>query len=669
MNEERNPRIVAVTRKRRAGAHARVIHWIFLLMLGVSTGSYAGHTWRVVILPGADPTQPAVQEQIRSIRSSIAAVAPDGVEFYTDSLDDLRFDSEDLLPEFLSLMKRKYENKQVDVVIGLADFSLDFTKKYHDEIWPGIPVVIASIADTRQKDLPPEFAYLPWHFDLAGTLALAEALQPNARRLVVVSGVAKLDLRLAQRAAETARARPSRDWAVELWSGLTVPELQQRLATLDRDTAVLYTTMYRDRNGRTFFPYEVVAPMAKASSAPLYSWYPTYFGHGMTAGSVISFEANGRLTGELAASILLDKTPPQSATAAPSASHCLADVGMIEKFGLQADALPEGCELINVPPTLWREYRGVVLIAVAVVLLQALTIAALLWQRRRRRIAEENATLRLAELARAGRFALAGELSASIAHEVGQPLGAILSNADAAGMMLEGEPETGELQSALADIRRDALRANQVVQRLRALLQKHTLKLSPIDLNSAFDEALTFLDLEANRRHIAIESNLAAEHTLVQGDRVQLQQVLLNLAINAMDAMEDTPPAQRMLSISTRLAEHGYELVVADRGHGIPADAGERLFDSLYTTKPHGMGLGLSIVRTIVSTHGGHVSAALRESGGSVFTVWLPAIAGIYPVAGGPRPDRPAEPVELTFHQQHKEDNRETSRRSRHPCR
>lgn len=671
MNEERNSRIVAVSRKRRAGVDARVIRWIFLFMLGASTWAHAGHPWRVVILPGADPTQPAVQEQIRSVRSSIAAVAPDGVEFYTDSLDDLRFDSKDLMPEFLSLMKRKYENKQVDIVIGLADFSLDFAKKYHEEIWPGVPVVIASITDTRQKDLPPEFAYLPWHFDLDGTLALAEALQPNARRLVVVSGVAKLDLRLAQRAAETARARQSRRWAVELWSGLTVPELQQRLAALDRDTAVLYTTMYRDRNGRTFFPYEVVAPMAKASSAPLYSWYPTYFGHGMTAGSVISFEANGRLTGELAASILLGKVPPRSATVPPSASHCLADAGMIEKFGLQADALPAGCELINVPSTLWRAYRGVVLIAVAVVLLQALTIAALLWQRRRRRFAEENATLRLAELARAGRFALAGELSASIAHEVGQPLGAILSNADAAGMMLEDAPEAGELHSILADIRRDALRANQVVQRLRALLQKHTLKLSPIDLNSAFEEALTFLDLEANRRHIAIESDLAANNPLVRGDRVQLQQVLLNLAINAMDAMEDTPSAERMLSISTRLAEHGYELVVADRGHGIPADAGERLFDSLYTTKPHGMGLGLSIVRTIVSTHGGQVSAAAREGGGSVFTVWLPAIAGLCRVGGSARPERPAdaEPLALTIQPQHEEDIRETSRRSRHPCR
>ncbi|MGF6875349.1 sensor histidine kinase [Paraburkholderia sp. MM5477-R1] len=628
MKEESAPTIVAAARARRAFAQARIMHWVFLVMLGFCTCANAEHTWRVVILPGADPTQPAAQEQIRAIRHSIAAAAPGGVEFYTDSLDDLRFDNAELMPSFLALLKRKYEHKQVDVVIGLADFALDFTKRYHDEIWPGVPVVISSVAESRKKDIPAAFAYVPTDFDVDGTLALAETLQPGARRLVIVSGSAKLDLRFAQRAADTARARMSRQWTVDVWSGLAVPELQQRLAALDRNAAVLYTTMYRDRTGRTFFPYEVVEPMAKVSGAPIYGWYPTYIGHGMMAGSVVSFDANGRNTGALAASILLGKAPRQGAVSSASMSHCIADLGMIESFGLHATGLPDGCELINVRPSLWREYRVIVLGAAAVVLLQALTIAALLWQRKRRRIAEDEATLRSDELARAARLASAGELSASVAHEIGQPLGAILSNADAAGMMLEDEPEEDELHSILADIRRDALRANQVVQRLRALLQKHTLDLVPLDLNSAFDEGLALLGLEARRRRIAVESNLAAQDACVLGDRVQLQQVLVNLVINAMDAMEETPVAERIVSISTRVAGTGYELIVADRGHGIPADATERLFDSLFTTKPQGMGLGLSIVRTIVSTHGGRVWGAPRDGGGSVFTVWLPSVAG-----------------------------------------
>ncbi|ACD20977.1 sensor histidine kinase [Paraburkholderia phytofirmans] len=625
MKDERAPpRILTAVLARLVFARGRVVLYLFLTVLGFYTCAYAEHTWRVVILPGADPTQPAAQEQIRAIRHSVAAMAPDGVEFYTDSLDDLRFDNAELMNSFLVLLKRKYEHKQVDIVIGLADFALDFTKRYHDEIWPGVPVVISSVAAGRQKDIPADFAYVPTYLDVNGTLALAEILQPRARRLVIVSGLAKLDLRSEQIAVATARARTSRQWTVDVWSGLTVSELQQRLAALDSTAAVLYTTMYRDRTGRTFFPYEVVAPMAKVSGAPIYGWYPTYLGHGLAAGSVVNFDANGRTTGALAASILLGEAPRQGAVSSANPSHCIADVGVIEKLGLDTRGLPADCELVNVPPSLWREYRIMVLGAVAIVLLQALTIAALLWQRQRRRIAEDEATLRSNELARAARFASAGELSASVAHEIGQPLGAILSNADAAGLMLRNEPED-ELHAILADIRRDALRANQVVQRLRALLQKRTFEYVPLDLNGAFDEGLALLNLEARRRRIAVESNFAAQNACVLGDRVQLQQVLINLVINAMDAMEETPLGERIVSISTQLAGKGYQLIVADSGHGFPADAGERMFDSLYTTKPHGMGLGLSIVRTIVSTHGGQVRGASRDGGGSVFTVWLPA--------------------------------------------
>jgi signal transduction histidine kinase len=284
-------------------------------------------------------------------------------------------------------------------------------------------------------------------------------------------------------------------------------------------------------------------------------------------------------------------------------------------------------QLFHLPQLLSGEHWEPLLVAAIVVLLQALTIAALLWQRRRRRVAEDEARLRLGELARAARFASAGELSASIAHEVGQPLGAILSNADAAGLMLRSEPDIAELHSILADIRRDALRANDVLQRLRGLLQKHTPRLGALDLNSVVQEALALLDLEARRRHIVIESHPLAENAHVLADSVQLQQVLLNLAINAMDAMKDTPAARRILSISMRAMEHGYELSVADRGHGILTGSPARLFDSLYTTKPHGMGLGLSIVRTIIETHRGRISATPRDGGGAVFTVWLPAMA------------------------------------------
>lgn len=577
------------------------------------------------MLPGADPSLPAAAAQDRAFRRALEAAAPHGVEFYTDSLDGMRFRGAELMPEFLALLARKYHGMKVDLVVGIADFALDFTEQYHQQLWPGVPVLILSMSQERllARKLPAGFGYLPLEVDVAGTLAVAEALQPRARRLVVVSGIGEFDRILVARVLATARSR-AHGWQVEHWEGLPVPALQSRLAALDGDTAVLYTTMFRDSAGRTYHPFEVVEPMNEASGAPIYGWYPAYFAGGLVAGSLVNWERYGARAGELAASVLLGRQPATGATLPPPASDCTAHARRLQARGLDEDDLPPGCEVVLHAPSPWRDHRGLLLAGMAVVVLQACTITALLVHRRRRRLAEADAAQRRNELTRAARVGAVGEISASIAHEVGQPLGAILANAGAAELMLErGAPEPDELREILLDVRRDALRANEVVRRLRALLEKHVVEFAPLDLRAAVEETLALLEPEARRRGIALEQQLAPGEAPVRGDRVQLQQVVLNLVINAMDAMQETAPGERVLAVELRAAEGGYALAVADRGHGIlPANA-QRLFDSFFTTKPHGMGLGLAIVRTVLDAHGGRVQAQPREGGGTVFTVWL----------------------------------------------
>jgi signal transduction histidine kinase len=260
---------------------------------------------------------------------------------------------------------------------------------------------------------------------------------------------------------------------------------------------------------------------------------------------------------------------------------------------------------------------------------QSVTILALLEQRRRRRRAEADASMRRSELARAARFATVGELSASIAHEVGQPLGAILSNADAAELLVKASPpDVAELQEILSDMKRDALRANDVVQRLRALLQKQSIAVRAVHIDDVLRCVLPLIEPEARRRNITLKSGFGAAAIDVMADHVQLQQVVLNLAINAMDAMQDTDPANRTLTLSTTRRANGVELAVADRGCGFKPDTAHQLFEPFYTTKPYGMGLGLSIVHSIVEAHHGHVNVALRDGGGTTVRVWLPRIHG-----------------------------------------
>jgi len=259
--------------------------------------------------------------------------------------------------------------------------------------------------------------------------------------------------------------------------------------------------------------------------------------------------------------------------------------------------------------------------------LQALLIIGLLLQRRWRREAEFEAQTYRAELYHAMRLATVGELTASIAHEINQPLGAILSNADAAEMMLEGgRPPGSELREVIADIRLDAQRASGIVRQTRSMIGKRPVATGRVDLNQIVLDVRRFMSSALTHQGVAMDLQLDAGPVVVTGDTVQLQQVVLNLAVNAMDATSDIAGLVRRIDIRTvRVTGDRIELTVTDNGHGIPEADVPRLFEPFFTTKAQGCGLGLSIARGIVEAHGGRIGAGNQASGGAVFRLVFPA--------------------------------------------
>jgi len=266
----------------------------------------------------------------------------------------------------------------------------------------------------------------------------------------------------------------------------------------------------------------------------------------------------------------------------------------------------------------------------AMLVLQTLLIVTLMIQNHRRRRAQNEAERQQSELTHAARLVLVGEMTASIAHEVSQPLSAILSNADAAEMLLQADPPPlDEIRQILEDIRRDDMRAYEIIRNLRRLLSKGELRIEDIDINEIASSALMLARSDAVRRGIVIRLSLEAGLPRAGGDPVHLQQVMLNLLINAMDAMQDVPPGERQIEVVTR--RHGaksVEVCVVDAGPGIASAQITRVFDSFYSTKADGMGLGLSIARAIVQTHGGTIWAENNGSGrGTSFRFTIPLAA------------------------------------------
>ena len=229
------------------------------------------------------------------------------------------------------------------------------------------------------------------------------------------------------------------------------------------------------------------------------------------------------------------------------------------------------------------------------------------------------------ELAHISRVTMLGELTASLAHELNQPLTAIVSNAYAGERYLAGPaPPLEELREILADVAADAQRAGEVIHRLRSLLKKDTTRFLPLDLNALIQEVVALTQTDALIRHQPIALGLAPELPPVRGDRVQLQQVLLNLVLNGMEAMEPQPAAARQLGIQTLHAGAAVRVGVVDQGPGIPPDRLETVFDTFFTTKAHGMGMGLAISRSIVEAHGGRIWAENNPERGATFWFSLP---------------------------------------------
>jgi signal transduction histidine kinase len=250
-------------------------------------------------------------------------------------------------------------------------------------------------------------------------------------------------------------------------------------------------------------------------------------------------------------------------------------------------------------------------------------LATLMEERRR---AESEAALQREEVSHLMRVQMLGELSGSIAHEINQPLGAIRVNAEAALQMLSrGSPDVGKVGEALEDIISEGERARMVIHRLRNLMKKGERRSEPVDINELVDSSAAVLGAELSARGFTTRIDKEASDASILGDPIQLQQVILNLIMNAVDAMSGTETAQRVVTLATRTTGAGdVEVEVRDRGPGIPFAGSDRLFEPFYTTKENGLGLGLAICSTILAAHGGTLSLANGEGGGAVAKVRLP---------------------------------------------
>ena len=243
-----------------------------------------------------------------------------------------------------------------------------------------------------------------------------------------------------------------------------------------------------------------------------------------------------------------------------------------------------------------------------------------------RKQAEQETQLLRQEIAHAGRVSMMGQLASGLAHEINQPLASILRNAEAAELFLQHpSPDLEEIRAILSDIRSDDERAGQVIDRMRGLLKRQTPDTGRLDVGALVGDVAALVRVDAATRQVKLDIEVSPDLPHVRGDRVQIQQVLLNLILNGMDALNGTRLEARRVNVTARLDDPQFvEIAVGDTGHGIPADTLARIFEPFFTTKPNGLGIGLAVSRTIVEAHKGRLWAENRNGDGAAFRFTLP---------------------------------------------
>lgn len=557
------------------------------------------------------------------------------IDFQDHSLLSALVDDDKALAPFIGYLQALYGAKPPDLIVALGAPAAEFVQRYRAQLFPKTPMMFTSVEARRvQYDKLTEYdtvAAAAHNFPAAIETILK--VLPDTKVIAVVNGASPNET-FWQGVLERELAPFSGRVELRWYNKLSFEDILKDAAHLPPHSAIFWHLMSVDAAGVTHEGTAALHRLSAAADAPIFSYLDGFFDGSIVGGSMHSIE-KGMTIAAAAAIRILNGEKAGDVKVAPSQFELPRfDWRQMQRFGISDSHLPPGSTVYFREPSVWERYLWLIASVVAVFLIQAGLIAILLREHRRRQFAEVQSRQRMTELAHVNRFATAGELTASIAHEINQPLGSILTNAETAAAILQSQrpdiaalSDVVELREIVNDILQDDRRATEVIRRMRSLLKKAPFELKQLDLNEVVQETVRFLSALTVSRKFEMVNVITPDALPILGDRIQLQQVILNLVLNGVEAMKDTSHESRTLSIRTARVEQFAELSVSDRGPGIPEDKLKQVFEPFYSSKAEGMGMGLSIARTIIEAHNGFISASNREHGGASFAIRLPFVA------------------------------------------
>jgi signal transduction histidine kinase len=570
-------------------------------------------------------------EYARSIRTELDRQSPWPIEVIDLSLVSARAADEDLEKPFAEYLRALFMKRLPDLIISIGAPAAAFVQRRRSDLFAETPMVFTAVDQRRVQfsRLTANDAVVAVRINYLAAFQNILQVLPDTKTITTVVGTSPIEKfwkeAIAEEVAPATIGRVTLAWT----DHLPFDEFLQTAAKLPPQSAIFWELMIVDAAGIVHEDNVALTRLHAVANAPIFSYDESFFGRETVGGPFLRVADTGRETAAVAVRLLGGEKAADIRLPPVEFGPPLFDFRAMQRWGISESRLPPGSEIRFREPGAWEKYHWHILGALAAILLQGALITWLIYEHWRRQKAELDGRERLRELARLNRLATAGELSASIAHEIRQPLATIASSGNAALNWLQHKvPDLDETRDALERIVRASHRADDVIKGIRAMFRSEPGAQSAVDVNDVVRQVLLLLERPIKTNDIVLETAFDPGPT-AKADPVQLQQVILNLVMNAIEAMSDTKlPAgdrARVLRIETRADLDGnILLLIQDSGPGFDDKVAGNLFKPLVTTKPNGMGMGLSICKSIVEQHGGTLTAASIKQRGAMFQIVLP---------------------------------------------
>src|SRR4051812_33861701 len=561
----------------------------------------------------------------KAIRIELDRQSPWPLDITDHPLVTARFNQPNTERLLVDYLRAVYTNNPLDLLVSIGSPAAEFVQRYRDQLFPATPLLLTAVEQrrVRHSSLTANDTVAAVSNDFVAFFENILRVLPETKTIAIVNGVSPLERFWAEEIRK--ETKPFENRIEFIWySDLSFEDILKRAAALPAHSAIFWQVMAIDAAGVVHEGDAALGRLYAVANAPIFAYNEAYFGREIVGGPLHTVADLSRQAAAVGVRILGGEKPGDIKTPATGFGTPKFDWRAMQRWGISESRLPPGSEVYFRTPSVWQQYRLEMSLISAALIVQAALIGWLIYEHRRRHVAEVQSRNSMAELTYLNRKAAVGEVSASIAHEVNQPLAGITARASAALRWLAGEnPDLNKARASLTQIVEAGHRAGEIVASVRAMFKNDTSERALVDINIVVSTVLAIVRVDLRKNGVELRTQFQDQLPPVKGDRVQLQQVVLNLVMNGIEAMHAVQP--RVLTVrSDQSKPNTVHVSVQDTGEGVDQSHLDQIFKPLFTTKGHGMGMGLSICRSIIESHEGRIWVTCGANGGCVFHFELP---------------------------------------------